>query len=209
MIGNKINLSLVFFGIILSISLLYFLKNTNENQPAIAEIPKKKIAVCPTFFNLLRNNSELSSLEIIKTKSTAESLSVLDNNLVDYSLAGRILKPEEKKFPYKIIGAGFSFMSENEITLKEEDLKKEKFYTDLDVENLKNIFKINQLEKVESVYEYSKRGIIITSWENTNYEKAQIVHILNEDGTRNILSRIPIIYCKNFCEEEFINKLNL
>ncbi len=76
----------------------------------------------------------------------------------------------------------------------------------MDVESLENELSIDNIidniQEVKNVYEHLNDGIVITSWENTDYAKANIVHVMKDNGERIKLSRRPTIYCPDFCGEE-------
>lgn len=162
------------------------------------------IATCPTFQDVLYQTDFL----VRETQSTSESLHLLKSNYVDYVLAGRTPKPWEFQWNYKILWSGYSFLHKQSISISDEDLQTNTFYTNLDdLENIKKIFWIQNLEKVENIYDYIENDIIITSWENTDYSKADIVHVLHPNWERYIESRIPILYCREKCDEEIIKTI--
>jgi hypothetical protein len=206
---------LIFFVLCLFVVFIFLFSQTRQNNPKIlgeadkTELESKpvKIATCPTFYNILSSKFQMNEYEVVKTSSTSESLSVLERQEVDYAIGGRILMPGEKEFDFRKIGNGFSFLSYKETVIFEDDLKENFFYTDLDPDFLKDIFGIVKIMKVRNVYDYLDKGIVITSWENTDYSLARIVHVINFDGSRNILSRIPIVYCLEPCEENFVEKM--
>lgn len=171
----------------------------NTNQELI------KIAVCPTFYNAVSSIDDIVSL--VKTQSTAESLSLMSRSQVDYVLAGRILKPSEKMFPFVILGSGYSFLSSDEKTITEEGLRKLNVYTDIDVGEVSRVFGLNNVYYTDDVYNYLFEGIIITSWDNTDYLRASTVHFVDEKGNRIPESRLPILFCLNSCDEEIVNTL--
>lgn len=162
-----------------------------------------RIAACPTFWDVIYKMDLLGR----ETQSTSESLHLLNHGYVDYVLAGRTPKPWEQYGDYKILWSGYSFLSKESQTISDEELQTIKFFTDLaDGENIKKIFWIKNLEKVENIYDYSETNIIITSWDNTDYSKADVVHVSHTSWERYIESRIPILYCRNKCEENIIAK---
>jgi len=161
-----------------------------------------RIATCPTFQDVLYETDFL----VRETQSTSESLHLLKRGYVDYVLWWRTPKPGEIYQEYKILWSGYSFLSKNSLTISDNELQTQVFYTDLDdLDNIKKIFWIQNLEKVENIYDYVQENIIITSWENTDYEKADIVHVLHTSWERYIESRIPVLYCREKCDEEIID----
>ena len=162
------------------------------------------IAACPTFWDVLYHTDFL----VRETQSTSESLHLLKRGYVDYVLAGRTPKPGEFEWNYKILWSWYSFLHKESITISDEELHTMKFYTDLEeTEHIKNIFWIKNLEKVKNIYEYVENNIIITSWENTDYSKADVVHVLHVDGSRYMESRIPVLYCKDVCDEKIVENV--
>lgn len=161
-----------------------------------------RIATCPTFQDVLYETDFL----VRETQSTSESLHLLKRGYVDYVLWWRTPKPGEIYQEYKILWSGYSFLSKNSLTISDNELQTQVFYTDLDdIDNIKKTFWIQNLEKVENIYDYVQENIVITSWKNTNYEKADIVHVLHTNWERYIESRIPILYCRKKCDKEIID----
>lgn len=196
---NTIFIILLFFLITLS---MFFIKNGNsniknaENNNMVEN--KIKVAVCPTFYDYNLSNI-LNNYETIKTSSTAESLNLLSSNLVDYVLAGRKLKPNEENndLEFKILeNIGYSFLSNKINSITTEYFDSHVFYTDLDLENIKKDLNIKNIQKVDNIYDYLDNGIIITLIENTDYSRANLVHVLDENNNRLKLSRTPILYNK-------------
>ena len=162
------------------------------------------VATCPTFENILYQTDFI----VRKTQSTSQSLQLLKLWYVDYVLWWRTSKSGEIYQEYKILWSGYSFLHKENKSIFDKDLQVEIFYTDLDKpEDIKEIFWIKNLERVENIYDYVENNIIITSWENTDYNKADIVHVLHPNWERYIQSRIPILYCKNKCENYIIENI--
>lgn len=153
-----------------------------------------RIAVCPTYSNLeelLTSNSYV----VYKTNSTADSLKLLNDGKVDFVIAGRPPNSHEA-FNTEIIykNNSFSFMSNKYSVVYSGDLDKYDVYTDLPISELRNTFNIESAVQVDNVYVYLNEGIIITSWENTDYSKGEIVHVLLKNDKRDPNSRVPTIY---------------
>ncbi len=202
MLNKKIIIIIYAFSILFIIFFIirFYLLNINNNINIEDKTNQNKIriAVCPTFYDYGLENF-FNSYELIKTNSTAESLNLLNNNYVDYILAGRKLKPNEKAFNLegKILEKiGYSFLSNIINNIEIKDFDDYIFYTDLDLSEIKKDLNINNIEKVENVYIYLNKGIIITSIENTDYNKTNLVHVFELNGDRLKLSRTPILYNK-------------
>lgn len=145
---------------------------------------------------------DLEKYQVIETESTAQSIALLKNGQVDMILAGRTLKPNEPQLDHLLIEDGYSFLSSQEKIIFINQLNNYNIYTDLDAETIKEKFFVEKIETVDNVYEYLNKGIVITSWENTNYNKAEIIHLLDRGGERVILSRRPTVYCPNACDKQ-------
>lgn len=188
--------------------LVFRFAGKGDDQAVISEASpgqeKIKIAACPTCYEMT-NNLDKSKYQVIATASTAESVDMLRNRQVDMILSGRTLKPHEPGADFLIIKEGFSFLSDKTERINSNDLQKYNIYTDLDDELLKDELSLENIQKVDDVYKYLSEGIIITSWENTDYTKADIVHVMNSDGERIKLSRRPTLYCPDSCGEEARN----
>lgn len=196
---NYFKYFLLFFVIIFFILVLIFILNKNEKIV--------KIAVCPSFYNSLKNGLDKDYYSVILTNSTSESLALLSQKKVDYALGGRILRPEEPRFNYRIIGDGFSFLAFKELTIYDYNLSLYPIFTDLDTNLVKENFGSLDISLVDDVYEYLEAGVIITSWDNTDYSRASIVHLLKVDDSRNLKSRLPIVYCYNNCQKNVVSEI--
>ncbi len=198
---------ITFFLVCLSVlGYFIFAENGNVQQNTINKqkevvFEKIRIAACPTCFEIAKNVNT-DKYKIIKTSSTAESLALLQDKKVDMILAGRTLKPNEPQMDELLIKQGYSFLSDKEDVVYTDQLKDRIIYTDLDIENIKNVLSLQVIEQVDNVYDYLNKGIIITSWENTDYAQAKIVHVLERSGERFKLSRQPTIYCPHVCGQE-------
>lgn len=190
---------IILAAIILSGLLLYSWQNRKESG--------FRIALCPTFFEIAEV-IEGSGFEVIKTGSTSESLHLLGQGLVDLVLSGRKLMPLEPGFEFRKIGNGYSFLGSKEMFVLENNAADHVFHTDLEKEKVEKDFPfISSLEEVEDIYDRLGAGILITSWDNTDYGKAFPVHLIKEDGSRNKLSRTPVLYCSGVCEEKTTDKI--
>lgn len=201
---SKKNASLLILFVIFVAGTIIFMNKDNDSQTTMTEQEEQKkikVAACPTCFGFTKN-IDTEKYEIIKTASTAESLAMLQNQKVDMILAGRTLKPNEPQMDRLLIKEGYSFLSDKEYSIYIDQLKNQTIYTDLDIEVIKNIMPLQKIEQVNNIYDYLDKGIVVTSWENTDYTKAKIVHILENNGERFELSRQPTVYCPNYCGKE-------
>ncbi len=201
---NKTIILLILIVIIISGFSIFIFNKQNKEQVSTKKPPvqeKIKIAACPTCYKL-NKKLDLEKYQVIKTNSTAQSITLLGNGQVDMILAGRTLKPNEPQMDSLLIEDGYSFLSIPGKTIYIDQLNNYNIYTDLDEEELKQKFFIEKINKVEDVYEYLDKGIVITSWENTDYTKAEIVHLLEKNSERVKLSRRPTLYCPNVCGAE-------
>ena len=155
---------------------------------------KIRVAVCPTYHKMVES-IDTEEYEFVKTGATAESLSLLMNNYADIVLAGRVLKPSEPKLQSILVREeGYSFLSDHSRMVMVKDLNRYDIYTNLDIALIKKLFSVEKVHQVDDVYESLDKGIVITSWENTDYARAEIVHVLQDSGEREPLSRRPTLY---------------
>jgi len=202
--NKKIIILLILTIVIVAGIFSFSFNKQNRDQIVTGKISaqeKIKIAACPTCYELSKK-LDLGKYQVIKTNSTAQSIAFLKSGQADMILAGRTLKPDEPRMDNLLISEGYSFLSNQERAVYIDDLRDEPVYTDLNIETIKNIFTIQKIEAVENVYNYLDKGIVITSWENTDYIKAAIVHVFEESGKRVELSRRPTVYCPNICGQE-------
>lgn len=160
-----------------------------------------RVAACPSCYEIA-GKLDKTRYEIIPTRSTSESIFLLNGGQVDMVLSGRSLKPGEPPLDFVALGEGYSFLGPEEISIRSNQLDDYTFFTDLDAEKIRTLFGLREVTRVDDVYEYLARGIVITSWENTNYGKAHVVHAMENDDQRLALSRRPTLYCPETCGDE-------
>lgn len=176
--------------------------NTKNDSILINEINKIKIVACPTCYELAKNLNK-EKYQIIRTNSTAESIEWIKKGKADLMIAGRTLQPQEPEMESITLLPGYSLLSQQGGSMYLKELENQTVYTDLDPKVIKNLFQTNNIEKVNNVYNYLKQdSIVITSWENTDYTKAKIVHLIKEtDNKRLLASRQPTLYCPKACDQ--------
>ncbi len=169
-------------------------------------IDKIRVAACPTFYeDIVKLDTE--KFDLIFTDSTSDSLYLLSNNKTDVVLSGRILMPGEGNFKKEVLtdsNSHYSFLSNFSRKIYVSDFDLYDFYTDLDINKVKDDLGIKKVSKVLDVYEHLGSGVIITSWNNTDLERSEIVHVLNDDNSRLKISRIPTAYYKDDCDKQTI-----
>lgn len=153
------------------------------------------IAICPTY-QFLSVDLQSEKIKVINISSTSESVVLLRKGEVDVIISGRKPLPTEQDLSFKVIELvdHFSFLSNTLRSIYGDELITQEIYTDQNIEYIKEIFSLKNVVKVENVYDYLDKGIVITSWENTNYLNASLVHVLNMDGTRHVNSRTLVVY---------------
>ncbi len=201
---NKIIILLILTILIVVGFFVFNFNKQNRDYVLTEKMPvqeKIKIAACPTCYELSKK-LDLEKYQVIKTNSTAESIAFLESGQADMILAGRTLKSNEPQMDNLLIDEGYSFLSNQDATIFVDQLNNYNVYTDLNAEELKEKLSIKNIQRVDNIYEYLDKGIIITFWENTDYNQAEIVHILERNGERLKLSRQPMVYCSNACGEQ-------
>lgn len=199
--------------IIIPISIILFSKGGVENSTLeVCPAPNSRatVAICPTFYDRAEQLDK-EKFELIKTNSSSESLNLLKRKEVDFVIAGRKLLPEEEYFESILIGEKdiyYSFLSLNNEQINVNDFDSYNFYTDIDLNLIKKDLGIDKVEKVDDIYKHLEKGITITSWENTDLNRAKIVHVLNNNGSRLELSRIPTLYYQSNCDKASIEEIN-
>ncbi len=199
--SNKKNLVILGgFLILVSISFVVFLpEDSSDGETAglrkEAELDGVSIAVCPTY-QYLNDDLEESGFNVVSTNSTSESISLLSNEKVEIVISGRKAMPSEGELNCKSIEleGHYSFLAAESIPIYGNNLNSYQIYTDQEVDDIKEIFNLENITKVDDIYDYLDKGVVITSWKNTDYSKASVVHLLNMDGSRNQYSRMPFLY---------------
>jgi len=209
MLKKYFQISIIILCIVAVSSLIMSVSGARDDTAKQINQEKVKIAVCPTFLSLA-STLDQDEFEIIKTQSTSESLDLLNNKTVDYVLAGRPPKPHEKNYQTEFISKiGYSFVSKTEKAVTKDDLDKEKICSDLDEGKIDEGLHLKEVVQVNNILECPQESIVITSWDNTNYGEFWPVHVMNNDGLRHILSRTPIVYCKEACPLNIINQIKI
>ena len=204
------NKKMTIFGVIvlgLAVMSIFFINQNKGGSGENIESRKISIAVCPTYYSLA-DSLDKTEYKIIKTGSSSESLGLLRNNRVEYALSGRPLKPDEGTFQREFIAKnGYSFVGQQEQTINKNNLSDEILCTDLNKIQIEAELGIENIRQMKDASSCPANGIIITSWDKTDYSKSEIIHIVNDDGSRYLLSRTPILYCHDICSQNIINQV--
>ncbi len=176
--------------------------NLKSGADSVNESNEKiRIAACPSCYKVA-GRLDTARYKIIPTQSTSQSIALLQAGQADMILAGRTLKPGEPLLDSVALGEGYSFLGSEEISIRSSQLDDYTFFTDLDAEKISTLFGITNVTHTDDVYEYLEKGIVLTTWENTDYGKARVVHVIENDGQRFALSRRPTLYCPKTCDDE-------
>ncbi len=186
---------------------------TREHDSSDEVIEENEIVVagCPTFYRYLEQIENEIGFETLKTGSTGDSLEKLFEGNADILISGRALRPEEPALRGIVIGEGFSFISENSMQIYSRNLGEFDLYTDLESKKVASYFESIEkeyLEEVEDVYKKIEKGIAITSVDNTDYSRSEVLHVYEDYKTRHRFSRAPILYFDpEKIDESIINQL--
>lgn len=167
-------------------------EHTNDDVVDMEEV-KVRIASCPTGYELIKDLGG-DIYEVVQTASTSESLSMLTNGQADLVLAGRTLKPTEPSLGVRVIRDGYAVLGDREKTIYIDQLRDNVVYTDHESDEVKNVFDVDQVERVDDVYGYVNKYVVITDWDKVDYTKAGLIHVLNESGQRVLDSRRMALY---------------
>lgn len=177
---------------ILFVSLVYvFQEGSVEKEKLVA-------TACPTFYFVLDEIESRFDIESIRTKSTAESLILLEKGLADIAFVGRGSFNDEVNSFFEQIGPGYNFNYQEEIVVLDEEMSLFDFYTNLPVDEIIEKFNGISSENIfykENVCDYLDKGITVTSLENSC--ESNFVHIFKKNGARVDLSRVPLVHYLN------------
>ena len=209
----------VILTLIILLGLLVFLRRPEEEIGSIqADVLGedvsfvKTIAICPTMDRVMSKEIVFDEYNFVNVGSTSEAVTLLNAGQADYVISGRIPMQEEGMGEYVHLRQGdgvesFSFLSNIVEVVKDSDLNNYEIYSDLEKGILETVFGLEKVEYVDNVYDFASMGILVTSWQNTDYTRASIVNIMEDETSRNIFSRLPTLFCKTECIEEDILKL--
>lgn len=156
------------------------------------------VSACPTFYymlDMIEKENDTGKIKTIKTETTAEGLGLLNRREVDLVISGRALRSTEPNFLSEKIGLGYDFIFSKEILVSEQEMEFIPFYTNLSADKIIESFAFiseKNLIKAEDVFENLNKGIVITFLEEEM--KGELVHIIQENGERLRLSRLPRLY---------------
>jgi len=196
--------------IMLAVASVFVISRSEAKKSGDKIIKKEKIkiATCPTYYDIL-SSLDGEEYEVIKTDSSSASLYLLGEFMVDYVLSGRPLKPGEGIFQREYIAKnGYSFVGNEERVINKDSLNSEVICTDIDRHEVEINFNLLATQ-VDNIKECPQEAIVVTSWDNTNYEEVSPIHVINSDGSRHFLSRTPIVYCQEECPEKIINQIKM
>ncbi len=175
----------------LTTSLLILLATKAEEKEEVV------VAACPTFYYLLEKIEDKEHVVAIKTNSTAETVSLLQEEKIDFGIGGRPLTEKEEKIKHLVIGKGYDFIATQGFTLPEQEMAYFTFYTNLEKEEILRDFqyiKEENLVKINNIHDYLNKGVAITKIEERMPQGAESVHIVKENGQRVRLSRKPRVF---------------
>ncbi len=196
-----------YLAILIGLIILVALIGGSRSSDRLSEV---SVAGCPTFYYLLERLSE-EGVGVVKTNSTAESISYLQQGKADMVIGGRALMPSEPPLSSFVVGEGYSFFSSFNLTIHEKEMSEVPFFTDLKKEEIIRDFpSINpeNLEEVNDVYNHLNEGIAISRVENTDYTRAKVVYVIGDNNKKVRMSRTPVLYYdQELVEEKLINAI--
>ena len=205
----KKNLLAIIFGL----AIIFTVYNFKEDPDFLrAEVGNGyRVAACPTHHHMLPA-LDRGDFQTTRASSTGESLKMMKEGEVDLVISGRNLKPGEPELESLKLAEGYSFLAEEGFSITEDEMEEYNFYTDLDKDSVINDFLSitkENLTQVEDVYEKSDDGIVVTSFENTDYEKAEIVNIYDGFGRRVEKTRRPTLFFREENRDKAEEIINL
>lgn len=163
------------------------------------------IVGCPSYhknFPALQDEG----FRVIRSGSVTESIQLLESERADFAIIGRKLKPDEPQFLDLKLRDGYLFLNEEGSSITESEMSSFDFYTDLDRGEIAATFP--EISEDNLIYEkdpYTKtgKGIVVTSYENTDYSNANPVYIYDGFGRRVENSQRPTLI---FSDKNDINR---
>ncbi len=201
---EKKSWAVVFLGVVLLFSLFtsrILRGDFFENKESIV------IAGCPTFYYMLEK-LEKKEFEVVRTSSTKENLELMKKGEVHFAISGRGVLENETFYPSLLIGPGYVLLFEEEVIVQKEKMKEISFFTDLFKDDVLRDFSFileSNLHEVSDIESYLNKGIVITNQENEN--KGQLVHLVDENGERVRISRIPRLYYNEEVDDAIIEDI--
>ncbi len=189
-IQSKIIIGVIVF-IVLSLVVLDFF--APDEQYFTEEIT---VAACPTFHYLADKLDINEQITIIKTNSTPETITMVEQGLVDFGIARRF-SLDNSSVSYQVVGPGYDFISSVELVIEEEDMGVFTYYTDVEKDIVLSDFNYIEEENltlVDNPLEHLGDGIVITVLQSEVTDEMQNVHIVTSNEQRLRLSSLPILY---------------
>lgn len=197
----------IFFILFIILLALAFRELIEDENVLKNEVSRGKlIAACSIPYNKYKSLIPYPH-KIIETSSTAESMELMKMNKVDLVISSRTKLTEERAEKGFVLKKGYAFLSNRQFFVFQEELSSYKIFTDQDVDLIKDLFSLEEVEFVFNPYDFLDKGIVITSWDNFDYSKAELVHVFNNKGEVLLASRQPALYCLNSCEEGFFEEI--
>ncbi|GEM_PF-4522654 len=197
---KKRKIGIIIFGGVAVVFFGFFALSINENVRSSAREGEREkedivVAACPTFHYMLEKLKDVENVRVVKTSSTGETLKMIDGEVADMGISGRPLKEGEPSLSYEVIGEGYDFIFLEEFVIREQNMSKLLFYTDIEKEKILEDFdhiSNDNLVKADDAKEYMRDGVVITFLDGRM--EGESVHILKNNGERVRLSRRPRVY---------------
>jgi hypothetical protein len=190
--------------ILLVVFSILVLKILNDSITGDFAETKIKLGYCPTMKNyseqIAKKNTD-KNIILIETRSSSDALYDLMNNKIDVAIIGRIAKQEEYKnnenkiANEKILGKGYTLVSNDKKFIQKYDLDKIRIHTSINESVARNLLPKSDITFHATTEDAIKKGIsdaVLIDWKEYK-EEFELVVIM--DGINKEPSfRIPVIY---------------
>jgi hypothetical protein len=165
-----------------------------------------RLGFCPTMKEIAAELSFKNNFILYERGSTASVLFDLNRGNIDVALVGRLATSYEKKnFKERVIGSGYTLISNRKIFVDYLDHNKLLIHTYLDESIAEKLLPEAEIMFYESLEESLSKGLgdnVLIDWKDFK-DGYELVVVMN--GTSKVLSfRLPVLYSNNYNLDDIV-----